>query len=292
MEPNRIGIPGEIIGRHTGFRFDIRPWAEGLIVIDKPQGITSRPDPFYPDAISLEVPINLQAAAEKPELQHHGISKLSIFNSLEPEVPGLVLASITEASRGHWKNAYGSQFFTFHSVMVCKPHDPTVTTIECKLPLARHHVGKYQMVSHNLGKKSITRMTLVEASRHASIWIASTRYPRPHQIRVHSRESGLFLLQDPLYDTTPQPETASILAHGTRRTGRGQVKKEKPMAPRLEWIHSIAIAADAGLGCNQPIQFCPLPRFWRGFLRRLELDPIPLEEKMTTVIQNITLPIE
>jgi hypothetical protein len=111
--------------------------------------------------------------------------------------------------------------------------------------------------------------------------LASTRYPRLHQIRVHSRESGIPLLQDPVYEPLPPPE--KILSK--------RPKDRENARPRLEWIHALSVVPDATLG-TQPTEFTvPVPRFWRGYLRRMLLDPLAIEEKSLALLQNRALPI-
>ena len=117
MEEDRIGIPANLLNRDKGMRIPIVHWGEGLMVFDKPQGIASKADPWYSEFSDLENAFNIQIPNEKPELIHHGVTQLRVLNPIEPEATGIVLASSTKESTGHWKNAYGSQQFTFHHII-------------------------------------------------------------------------------------------------------------------------------------------------------------------------------
>lgn len=272
MEEDRIGIPARLLNRDKGLRIPIQHWGKGLIVFDKPQGILSKADPWYTHFNELEGAFNVQIPDNKPELIHHGITLLDVFNPLEPEATGLVLASTTEESKVVWKNGYGSRQFIFHTLIVTRKSDKT-EPFDCDLPLVRHFKNQLMMVSHNLGKRTDTHFTPITKGRDADVWLASSRYPRLHQFRVHSRERGIPLLRDPLYDPTYPP------------------KFKEEDRQKLDWVHVYAIEADKELETTTKIVKVAPPRYWKRNLRKAGLEIEEILPKTNEIIENITLPI-
>jgi len=273
MEDHRIGIPPQLMKRDKGERIPIEHWGEGLMVFNKPQAIASKSDPWFAQIPDLETAFNEQIAAGKPELQHHGITELRVCNPLEAEATGAVLSSITTEAAEHWRNAFGSYKFQFHFLLVTRKTEKN-QTFDCDLPLMRHFKNQRMMVSHNLGKKTHTRFSLLCKGRDADAWLGSTRYPRLHQLRVHTRESGIPMLRDPLYDPTYPPELV-----------------EQDLM-KLDWIHAYCIQASPELGLPQPFVKTSPPKYWKRNLRKTGLEIDEILQKSDEIIENITLPIE
>jgi 23S rRNA-/tRNA-specific pseudouridylate synthase len=273
MEEDRIGIPAHLLNRDKGLRIPIRHWGEGLLVFDKPQSIASKADPWFLKDPDLENAFNVQIPDGKPELIHHGIHFIRVFNPLEPEATGVVLACCNEDMREQWKNAYGSRQFIFHTLIITrKSLAPPV--INCDLPLVRHFKNQQMMVSHNLGKKTFTRFSLIAQGRNADAWLASAQYPRLHQLRIHSRERGIPLLRDPIYDPT-YPEN---LREADRL--------------KLDWMHNYAVQTNYELNTLSPSVMMPPPKYWKRNLRKVGLEIDEITSKSDEIIENITLPIE
>ena len=273
MEEDRIGIPPQLLGRDKGLRIPIQHWGEGLLVFDKPQGIASKADPWYANDPDLESAFNAQIPEGKPELIHHGIEQLGVFNPLEPEATGIVLACCNVATRDQWKNAFGSRQFIFHSLIVTRKSSIT-EAFNCDLPLVRHFVNQQMIVSHNLGKKTFTRFTPLAEGRSADTWLASTRYPRMHQLRVHSRERSIPPSRDPIYD----PDYPQDLREADRA--------------KLDWVHGYAVQNGGAPATDSPIVKVPAPRYWKRNLRKCGLEIEEITAKADEIIENITLPIE
>ena len=273
MEEDRIGIPPQLLGRDKGLRIPIHHWGNGLLVFDKPQGISAKADPWHPDEPDLEGAFNAQVPEGKPELIHHGIEFVMVFNPLEPEATGAVLACCREESKDQWKNAYGSSQFIFHHIIITRKSS-IAEAFNCDLPLVRHFVNQQMMVSHNLGKKTFTRFTPLVEGRGADAWLASTRYLRMHQLRVHSRERGIPPSRDPIYD----PDYPQDL--------------REPDRAKLDWIHSYAIRNDNAPATNSLIVRFEPPRYWKRNLRKAGLEIDEILPKADEIIENITLPIE
>ncbi len=273
MEENRIGIPPQLMKGQKGERIPFEHWGEGLIVLNKPCTLASKADPWFAKKPDLESAFNAQIPSGKPELQHHGITDMRVCNPLESETTGAVLTSVTQESIEHWRNAYGSFQFQFHTLLVTRKTDK-VNPIKCDLPLMRHFKNERMMVSHNLGKKAYTQFTLLCSGRDADAWLASSRYPRLHQFRVHARESGIPLLRDPLYDPD-YPE---------------DLLKKNPY--KLDWAHCYCIDAAKELDLLKPRVKAAPPKYWKRNLRKTGLEIDEILGKSDEIIENITLPIE
>ena len=282
MEEHRIGIPGILLGSEKGLRLPIGHIADGLIVLEKPLGIGSRPDPWYPETPDLERCINIQAEQGKPELIHHRISSLNALCPVEPEVSGLVLC-ITDRDTGiQWKNFWGSLFFSSHHLIICEP-DPSFEPRKCELPIARHFNLRKMVVSHTTGKKTQTCFTPLIQSSKAGIWLASTCYSRLHQIRIHAMESGLRLFGDPIYSPEPPPEPAFTRTGKTSKTAH----TEEPLPPALKWQHLYAYTAEPSTGLDLSPFRAPLSRALSRMIRnRLDIDPEALITSAEQAIQQ------
>jgi 23S rRNA-/tRNA-specific pseudouridylate synthase len=273
MEDHRIGIPPQLMKGQKGERIPIEHWEEGLIVFNKPSSIASKADPWFAQMPDLESAFNEQISAGKPELEHHGITEIRVCNAAECECTGAVLASSKVETVEKWKNAFGSFRFTFHYLLITRK-SRKFTPMECSLPLVRHFKNQRMFVSHNLGKKTRTQFTPICEGRTAEAWLASTRYPRLHQLRLHARESGIPLLRDPLYDPTYPPE----------------MLEKNPF--QLEWCHCFSIQASPELALEKTkIQAGP-PKYWKRNLRKTGLEIDEVTDTAIQIIENITLPFE
>lgn len=273
MEPHRIGIPPTLMRGEKGQRIPIEHWGDGLLVFNKPSVLAAKSDPWFLDSVDLESAFNEQIPTGKPELEHHGITELRTFNPLERGASGAVLASTTPESAEHWRNAYGSFQFQFHHILITRKSERKAS-FECRLPLMRHFKQQRMQVSHQLGKKACTHFAPLGEGSTADAWLASTRYPRLHQLRLHARESGIPMLRDPLYDPSYPPEMLSSEPY------------------RFEWMHAHRVDACPSLGLDRTSVFLPPPKYWKRTLRRIGLEIDELITKSEEIIKNITLPIE
>jgi 23S rRNA-/tRNA-specific pseudouridylate synthase len=274
MESDRIGIPSRLLKRDKGLRIPIEHWGEGLLVFNKPQSIASKADPWYLETPDLESCFNLQIADQKPELIEHGLSQVAVLNPLEPEATGLVLASIDTQSKDHWKNLFGSSQFTFHYILITKISKGKQKDGVCNLPLVRHFKNQHMIVSHRLGKKANTCFTCIETGRQAQAWLASTRYPRLHQPRIHAKELGLSLLNDPRYNPEPGLENLEDELH------------------KLDWVHCYAVRGEDQAETKSTVAYAEPPKYWKRNLRKQGLEIDAICEKSRLLVENMALPNE
>ena len=276
MELDRIGIPARLLRGEKGARIPIVHWADGLAALNKPEGVASRNDPWHGGVADLDSAFNEQIHENKPELAAHGITQFSSINPLEPEATGAVLSSLTHEARAAWKNEYGSFQFGFHFLIVCEKSDASGSVVECRLPINRHFKKRRMIISHQQGKKSYSRFENLARARSAEVWLGSTRFPRLHQMRLHACESGIPVLDDPIY-VAERPNARSSSETG----GSGS-----------PWIHSYAIRADSLPGLTpRRIAFEP-PRHWKRYLRRHGIELAEILSAAEQIIENRTLPIE
>ncbi len=273
MEEDRIGIPAHLLGQEKGVRIPIIHWGEGMVLLNKPQGIASKQDPWYPDFPNMESVFNLQIEAGKPELSHHKIHQFKVMSSLEPEVTGLVAVCTNEENSDEWTNAYGSNQLEFGFLLIgSKFSEPK--KIECDHPIVRHHNGKKMQVSHRLGKQAKTVFHPLLNGRDAGAWLALTSFPRFHQIRLHAMESGVRLIKDPIYlpGTVEDPQ------------GEGRLK--------LDWMHAYSVTNHSSLETESSVMALEPPKYWKRNLRKLGIEIEEVRVVADEILQNKTLPEE
>ncbi len=270
MEENRVGIPPKLLNRDKGLRIAFEKWAPGLAVFDKPTGIASKSDPWF-DVTNMEKAFNAQIREGKPELEHHGITSFTSLNVLEPDVSGLALCCIDNEQREHWSNAFGSFDFEFHAILVSQRKD-LMDPFVCDLPLARHYVNRHMYISHKEGKQSATHFHPLTKGRSATAWLASSRYPRLHQFRLHAQEKGLPLISDPLYGN-----------HSHLKPG------EEPK--NLDWLHSYGVSNRESTELTKPHIAVAPPKHWKRYLRKIGLEIDEICQEAYKIIENRSLPV-
>jgi 23S rRNA-/tRNA-specific pseudouridylate synthase len=112
------------------------------------------------------------------------------------------------------------------------------------------------VISHKTGKKSRTDFRFIENVGPYEHWQATTRFPRPHQIRLHAHECGIGIIGENLY-----------ASHGVN------VTKKFSKTPNLEnhWstqylpIHLSCL----GINSSQKIE-SPLPKKFQSLMKLLQ----------------------
>ncbi|MDR1173239.1 MAG: hypothetical protein LBK24_00380 [Puniceicoccales bacterium] len=181
MERNFIGFPPNTI-RETSARVKILANGDGFLAIDKPPNVPS-------EKIIEHFPKQLAGLGP--------CYPKEIF-ALDGEISGIFLIAKTKQSAAELRNLYGSQLFTFTFDLLALPTalDKTVT---CDLPIAKHSSSHTMVISHKTGKKSRTDFRFVENVGPYEHWQATTRFLRPHQIRLHAHECGIGIIGENLY---------------------------------------------------------------------------------------------
>lgn len=220
-----IGFPPPLLGAEP-HRLPVVASGPGWLVLDKPVGPLIDAHPWYPGAPSLVAGLRVQAEAGKPELEPFAISHVAAVHFLEAEATGLALITLDRDRKAELRNLVGSSLVTFrYRFFVRKQPDGEVC--ECSLPLSGDDAGCQAVINRKKGKKSHTAFRRIMDYGLCAEWEATTTLPRPHQVRLHARESGLSLIGDTLYDGSSSPLVGDILG---QRAGE---RAANPLFPGL-----------------------------------------------------------
>jgi len=228
--------------------------SDGLIAILLPGGLLSEADPLYTGQPSVIAGIQSQLRAGKPELKRLGFEVALAINFLERETSGVFLVGLTRAAVKHWRDALGSLQLRFTYEFLARVNTGLEDIVICDLPLARHQHQPRMIVSHRTGKKCQTRFRRLARSGEIELWRGETKFPRPHQIRLHAMECRLELPGETLYRQSPPLTWADF-------GGTGQIATFGPV------LHLAEIVADGRLGLPRIRAHLPerLHRVWKCF---------------------------
>lgn len=217
-----IGFPAPLLG-NLNLRLQVYYFEPGLLLIEKPAGVTSEVHPWYPNTPVLVEGLRRQVQLEKPELDKYHIEQLRSVYFLESEVSGAALFATTRDAAVRIRNLFGSNLIRFQFLLLVEHRVALDDFIVCDLPLAPHVTFTRSVVSHKSGKKSETHFRLRERFERYSVWEAHTYYLRPHQIRIHAHEVGLAVLGEHIYREVGVPSLNQL-----KGVGRG-FELEKPL---------------------------------------------------------------
>jgi 23S rRNA-/tRNA-specific pseudouridylate synthase len=238
MERNFIGFPPHTI-RESSTRVKILLGGDDFLAIDKPPNVPS------------------EKIIEHFPKQRAGLDPChpkEVF-ALDEEISGIFLIAKTKKSAAELRNFHGSQLFTFTFDLLTLPTalDKTIT---CDLPIAKHSSRYAMVVSHKTGKKSHTDFRFIENVGPYEHWQATTRFLRPHQIRLHAHECGLGIIGENLY-----------ASHGV------DVTKKFLKTPNLEnhWSTQYLPIHLSCLGINSSKKIeSPLPKKFQSLMKLLQ----------------------
>jgi 23S rRNA pseudouridine1911/1915/1917 synthase len=238
MERNFIGFPPNTI-RETSTRVKILLNGDDFLAIDKPPNVSSEKIIEYLPKQCTDL----------------GLYYPKEVFTLDGEISGIFLIAKTKQSAAKLRNCYGSQLYIFTFDLLTLPTvlDKTIT---CDLPIAKHFSRPSMVVSHKTGKKSHTDFWFIENVGPYEHWRATTRFLRPHQIRLHAHECGIGIIGENLY-----------ASHSIN------VTKKFLKTPNLE-SHWSAQYLPIHLSCievnsSQKIE-SPLPKKFQSFMKLLQ----------------------
>ena len=219
-----IGFPPPLLGERP-LRLAVLHHGDGLLALDKPSGISAAPHPWYLDMPHLDVAINEQVQAGKPELERLGIEGVHAVFHCEPYYSGVMLFATDSDSAEYYRNQYGSALMELTLQLICKPSEGD-SERQCELPLAQHWgIQQRMVVSSATGKKAQTAFRELERIGSYALWEATLRYHRLHQILIHASEVGLPIVGDGIY-AREQELLLSRIKRGYRLDGSGE---ERPI---------------------------------------------------------------
>ena len=232
-----------------------------LLVLAKPPGVLVQADAWFPRLPVLIEAIRYQAQSGKPEFQRLGIhaSGLWAVTDLDPECHGPVVFTRDREMAEALRSDLGSGNFMFVYRLLSRSKASSDPLVQ-ELPLARHRQQDRMLVSHTTGKAALTEFRLHASSGGLFQYAASTRYPRRHQILVHSHESGLPVLGDTRYAREHPLLLSRIKRHY-------QPKKDTEERPLYDGPAYFLESIDLG---NGVVVTAPPPPKWNGLIRQLE----------------------
>ena len=189
---------------------EVKEW----IALNKPSGIAIRQHPWNVDiSDNMDAALNRQLQAQKPELVKGGAILFGSVYNLDPEISGVSLFAKQKDSLRELRNFVGSEKLQFKFLLVAKT-DRSIATDEivADAPLLIHNTKPKMIPSTAKGKKARTHFRQIhESSLGWSLWEASTRFPRLHQIRAHATAEGIAVLGDSLYAGPDVPSLSELM---------------------------------------------------------------------------------
>jgi len=211
-----IGFPAPLLGNEH-LRLRVHHFNAGVLVLEKPVGVTAEAHPWYPHVPKLSQALRLQTHVDKPELRKYAIEQLKAVFFLEPELSGAAMFSTNQDTTAHLRNLFGSNAIGFSFTLVTEHRADLAHELCCDLPIASHQTLSRALISHKTGKKCETHFKLQQRLGNFSIWKAHSTFLRPHQIRLHAHEVGLAVLGERVYRSVNVPSLKQ-LKRGGRRT--------------------------------------------------------------------------
>lgn len=176
---------------------------EHLLALDKPAGLLTSPDRYDPQRPNLMKLLHAGIAAGKPWAATRGLSYLSNAHRLDFETSGVLLLAKSKPVLVRLADLFGSGKPVKRYVALAGGV-PAEARFEIAAPLAPHPTQPGRMrVDAGRGKRSETRVEVVERFRGCALLHCWPLTGRTHQIRVHLRHVGLPLIGDALYGGTP-----------------------------------------------------------------------------------------
>lgn len=195
-----IGFPPGLLVDHP-LRVSVIDEADGWIAVDKPAGVAIRQHPWNHKKVDLDTALNKQLKARKPELLKTGATLFGSIYNVDPEISGVALFAKHRDSLSQLRNLAGSEKLLFTFLLVTKSDSAEgVDELIVDAPLIVHNTKPKMIPSTAKGKKAKTHFQRINESPSGwSLWKASTRFPRFHQIRAHAAVEGIPILGDAVY---------------------------------------------------------------------------------------------
>ncbi|MBC9888427.1 MAG: hypothetical protein F7B06_00965 [Opitutae bacterium] len=253
-----IGFPPGLLGPGP-YRLPLLRNRKNWFALYKPPYLLARAHPWHAECPDLTLGIKSQLTRGKPELQPLGIKGVYFVSGPEYEVGGPAIFAKNKEASDHWRNALGSDQFTFSFWGLSTGTWDRVTR-QCHLPVARHHRENRVVISRKTGKKSYTFFDELGKLPPYLLWRARARNPRLHQVRIHAAESGLPILGDDLYGSG-RVDPATVEPTWARRA----LSRIRGLALFLREVHLPAQMKE-----KTPVA-ADLPRGFANFLRKTGL---------------------
>lgn len=195
-----IGFPQGLLTDNP-LRIQVVDESDDWIAVNKPADVAIRQHPWNPGTANMDVALNRQLEARKPELLEKGATLFGSVYTIEPEISGVALFAKNRSSLDRLRNLVGSEKMLFTFLFVTKSSlDSAADELVADAPLLVHNTKPKMIPSTAKGKKARTHFQRMDESPLGwSLWKASTRFPRFHQVRAHAAVEGIAILGDILY---------------------------------------------------------------------------------------------
>ncbi len=225
----KIGFPPPLLG-DAPLRLDVLAHKQNsFLIFDKPAGMLFEADSFNLSTSNIIGAMKTQAG--KPEFERLGITSPYAVHQMDFEQSGACVVAMNKDSAAVLRNALGSDAFEFEFLFVCK--DSTASKENPRflvdLPILKSQSKERMVPSHRYGKGAKTEFEFLKSANGFEIWRATTKFLRPHQIRLHAAERGLEILGETLYSEVPLPYLSSL----KKKFNRTKNFEEKPIYSSL-----------------------------------------------------------
>jgi RluA family pseudouridine synthase len=174
-----------------------------LLVLDKPPGLLTSPDPNEPERPDLTTLLHAAIAAGKPWARERALAYLMNAHRLDSETSGVLVFAKSKSVFVTLADFFGIEkpgkkyLALVHSA-------PPEDRFEINAKLAPHPARPGMMsVDPNNGKRSRTLFEVLERFSRNTLLRCEPLTLRSHQIRVHLCYAGLRLAGDELYGGKP-----------------------------------------------------------------------------------------
>jgi 23S rRNA pseudouridine1911/1915/1917 synthase len=171
--------------------------------VDKPGGLLTSPYRYDPNRPNLMKLLHAGIAAGKPWAAERGLTYLMNAHRLDFETSGVILLAKNKPALVELANLFGSEKPLKTYVALARGNPPE-DEFEIDEKLAPHPTRLGQMrVDPKNGKRSMTRVRVLERFARYALLECQPLTGRTHQIRVHLRHVEMPLVADALYGGRP-----------------------------------------------------------------------------------------
>lgn len=223
---------------------------DDLVALNKPSGLLSIPDREGKD-ISLK------------SLLKEKYGNIFTVHRLDKDTSGLIIFAKNETAHKHLSLQFeGRQTKKIYQGLVIGSLMEKSGTIDS--PIAEHPGLNGTMIIHRKGKEAITDYEVLEDFGVYSFVQFQIHTGRTHQIRVHMKDAGHPIVNDPLYGDG-KPVLVSSLKSKYKLSKKEE--EEKPILNRLA-LHAYQLTFTDTDGRSIELE-APLPKDMRALLQQL-----------------------